>query len=87
MDFIPPTLPKEVEEHLKQYDDLFPRKEAREYFRYYIAGLISETQRKNIWQMMRKVIEGEYQRGHHFLCESPLECRESKLEAIKTLAK
>ncbi len=76
MDFIPPLVPDEVESYLSQYDDLFPRVEARNYFRYYIAGLISETHRKNIQQIMRKVIGGEYQRGHNFLCESPWNAEE-----------
>jgi len=82
MDFISPKLPKEVEKYLKQYDDLFPRKEARKQFRHYVAGLISETKRKNIWQIMRKVVGGSYQQGHHFLCESTWDAEEVNLRRI-----
>ena len=71
MDFIGPELPEEVERYLQQYDDLLTRREQREHFRYYIAGLISETHRKNVGQMMAKVVEGDYQSGHHFLAEAP----------------
>ncbi len=73
MDFIVPSLPEPVEAYLKQYDDLFPSAEAREHFRYYVIGLLSETHRKNISQIMRKVVEGRYQAGHHFLWGSPWE--------------
>jgi SRSO17 transposase len=71
MDFITSELPEAVERYLRQYDDLFARREQREHFRLYVAGLISETHRKNIGQIMAKVVEGDYQSGHHFLADSP----------------
>lgn len=76
MDFIIPELPQEVERYLSQYDDLFVRKEMKEHFRYYVCGMISETHRKNIQQIMAKVVEGKYQSGHHFLADSPWEAEE-----------
>lgn len=76
MDFIIPELPQEMERYLSQYDDLFVRREMREYFRYYVSGEISETHRKNIQQIMAKVVEGKYQSGHHFLADSPWEAEE-----------
>ena len=83
MDFISPELPKELEEYLKRYDELFPRREARECFRHYVSGLISETKRKNIWQIMRKVVDGSYQRGHHFLCESTWDAEQVNLRRME----
>jgi SRSO17 transposase len=71
MDFITDKLPEEVEAYLRQYDDLFARRERREHFRLYVAGLISERRRKNIGQIMAKVVEGSYPSGHHFLAEAP----------------
>jgi SRSO17 transposase len=71
MDFIVPELPQEVELYLQQYDSLFVRREMREHFRYYIAGLLSETRRKNVERMMAKVVEGKYQSGHQPLADSP----------------
>jgi SRSO17 transposase len=67
MDFIGPQLPEEVERHLSRYDDLFGRVEQRTHLREYVAGLLSETHRKNIASIMGKVVEGNYQAGHHFL--------------------
>jgi len=76
MDFIVSHLPEPVEAYLSQYDDLFASEQAREHFRYYIIGLLSETHLKNIFQIMRKVVEGRYQAGHHFLYASPWDADE-----------
>lgn len=71
MDFIGPVLPKEIERYLSQYDGCFERSEQREQFRAYVAGLMSETQHKNIAAMTAKVVEGNYQAAHHFLADAP----------------
>jgi SRSO17 transposase len=71
MDFIIPETIEEIENYLSQYDGLFVRKEMKKHFRYYVSGIISETHRKNIQQIMAKVVEGKYQSGHHFLSDSP----------------
>lgn len=71
MDFIPPLIPQMVENYLRQYNDLLPGKIARTKFCQYVCGLISETKRKNIWSMVAKTVEGNYQGSHHFLADAP----------------
>lgn len=71
MDFIPPKLPSPVEEYLAQFDDLMPSPAAQGKLRVYVAGLLSETRRKNIQAIAAKAVGTEYQAAHHFLADSP----------------
>lgn len=83
MDFINPQPPEEVEAYLRQYDGMFRRPEARREFRAYIAGLLSETHRKNVGQIAAKVIEGGYEALHHFLSDSPWDAEQVNMRRLE----
>lgn len=39
--------------------------------RYYLAGLLGESERKNLSQILNNLVDVTYHKLHHFLTESP----------------
>lgn len=55
----------------QKFDDLFQNKSQKREFRNYLAGLLGESERKNLSQIARDAVEVTYHRLHHFLTEAP----------------
>ena len=55
----------------QRFDDVFTRQAQRREFRNYVAGLLGESERKNIFQMASKAVGVIYHKLHHFLTAAP----------------
>lgn len=71
MDFLLPEVGEIGEEYFSAFDELWPRRESKEYFPKTIIGLVSETHRKNIERISEKLLNQNYQDLHHFITTSP----------------
>ena len=83
----------------QRFDDVFTRQAQRREFRNYLAGLLGESERKNIFQMSTNAVGVIYHKLHHFLTEAPWsaeainerrlqvmnQCRQTKLSSGFTL--
>jgi len=70
-DKVPEAMPKFFETACAKYDDVFNRESQRVNFRLYLAGVLGETERKNIWSMASSTVNGSYHNLHHFIHDSP----------------
>ncbi|NES06819.1 MAG: transposase [Okeania sp. SIO2F4] len=61
------ALPPCFEKRCQKFDDLWKTQGQKKGFRYYFAGLLGESQRKNIAQMTDNIIGSSYHNIHHFL--------------------
>lgn len=64
-------MPKSFENYCSKFDDVFARNSQREHFRTYLAGLLSESPRKNISVITANTVGASYFNVHHFLHDSP----------------
>src|SRR5271154_4011951 len=71
LETVPDAMPHCFEKHCSKYDDVFQRDSQREHFRTYLAGLLSESQRKNISVIAANTVGASYFNLHHFLHDSP----------------
>lgn len=55
----------------RRFDDLFNHKAQKRGFRHYLAGLLGESERKNLTQMSENAVGVVYHQLHHFLTEAP----------------
>ncbi len=53
-----------------KFDSLFQYKGQKNGFRYYLAGLLGESKRKNISQMSDNIVDSTYHKIHHFIAKS-----------------
>ncbi len=60
IDKVPEAMPKFFESWCSKFDDVFGRAAQRRNFRYYLAGLLGDTERKNVWQMAASIVDGNY---------------------------
>lgn len=60
-------MPKFFESWCSKFDDVFGREAQRRNFRYYLAGILGDTERKNVWQMATSTLEGDYASLLHFI--------------------
>lgn len=60
IDKVPEAMPKFFENWCSKFDDVFGRSTQRLNFRLYEAGLLGDTERKNVWQMATSVVNGNY---------------------------
>jgi hypothetical protein len=70
-DKFPEAMPKFFESWCSKYDDIFNRGSQRTNFRLYLAGILGETERKNIWAIASTAINGNYHSLHHFVHDAP----------------
>ena len=64
------ALPPCFEKWCVKLDDLWQTKGQKKGFRYYLAGLLGESKRKNIAQITNNIIGSSYHNIHHFISES-----------------
>ena len=69
-------MPPCFEKYCSKFDDVLQRDSQREHFRTYLAGLLSETQRKNISMIAANTVGGSYFNLHHFIHDSPWSAEE-----------
>src|SRR4028119_2029421 len=50
-----------------RFDDVFTHKAQKTGFRHYLAGLLGESERKNLTQLSKDAVGVSYHRLHHFL--------------------
>ena len=55
----------------QRFDDIFGHMAQKREFRNYIAGLLGESERKNLWQMVANAVGVDYHKLHHFLTAAP----------------
>ena len=67
----PAAMPPCFDRWCKRFDDLFKTKAQKREFRYYLGGLLGESERKNLSQMADNAVGVTYHRLHHFLTEAP----------------
>jgi hypothetical protein len=93
-DKVPEAMPKFFETWCAKFDGVFNRESQRVNFRLYLAGILGETERKNIWSIASSIVDGSYHNFHHFIHDSPWsaadlnnqrlqilqECRQTKLK-------
>lgn len=95
----PAAMPPCFDRWCQRFDDVFTRQAQRREFRNYLAGLLGESERKNIFQMSSNAVGVIYHKLHHFLTEAPWsaeainerrlqvmnQCRQTKLSSGFTL--
>ncbi|MGL6344172.1 MAG: IS701 family transposase [Waterburya sp.] len=64
------AMPPCFEKWCAKFDDLWKNQGQKKGFRYYLAGLLGETKRKNIAQMTDNIIGSSYHNVHHFISKS-----------------
>jgi len=67
IDKVPEAMPQFFESWCSKFDDLFGRAAQRRNFRCYLAGILGDTERKNVWQMAASTVEGNYASLLHFV--------------------
>ena len=66
----PAAMPPCFDKWCKRFDDLLRTKAQKREFRHYLAGLLGESERKNVSQMAKDAVEVTYHKLHHFLTEA-----------------
>ena len=66
-DKVAEAMPKFFENWCSKFDDVFGREVQRQNFRLYLAGILGDTERKNVWQMAQSVVNGNYASLLHFI--------------------
>lgn len=67
----PAAMPPCFDSWCKRFDDLFNHQAQKREFRNYLAGLLGESERKNLFQMAKNALGVIYHCLHHFLTEAP----------------
>ena len=67
----PSAMPPCFDRWCRRFDDLFNHKAQKRGFRHYLAGLLGESERKNLTQMSDNAVGVVYHQLHHFLTEAP----------------
>ena len=70
-DKVSEAMPKFFESWCSKFDDLFGREAQRKNFRQYLAGLLGDTERKNVWSIASTFVDGNYHSLHHFIHDAP----------------
>ena len=65
------AMPKCFDKWCHNFDDLFSRQVQRQQFRTYLSGLLGESQRKNMSQMVSNIVSSSYNSLRHFLTQAP----------------
>jgi len=75
LEMAPDGLPNCFENWCDKFDDVFGREAQRQYFRTYLAGLLSEAKRKNIAELAASTLGVAYTNLHHFIHDSPWDAK------------
>ncbi|MDZ4875820.1 MAG: IS701 family transposase ISNpu7 [Chroococcidiopsis cubana SAG 39.79] len=70
----------------RRFDDVFTRSAQRREFRNYLAGLLGESERKNLSQISDNAVEVTYHKLHHFLTEAPWSASEINERRLQVMA-
>jgi hypothetical protein len=70
-DSVPEAMPRFFENWCCKFDDILGRETQRKNFRNYLAGLLGDNHRKNIFSMAQSTVAGSYHSLHHFLHDAP----------------
>jgi hypothetical protein len=81
------AMPKCFDKWCHNFDDLFSRQVQRQQFRTYLSGLLGESQRKNLSQMVNNIVNSSYNSLRHFLTQAPWDEKAVKERRIKLLDK
>lgn len=71
MDFLINEPAELTKDYINAFNNLWSRKEQKDYFEKSLLGFLSDTHRKNIERISEKIIEQDYQSLHHFMTTSP----------------
>ncbi len=71
-DQVPAAMPQCFENWCRRFDDVFSRQKQRQEFRVYLGGLLDESQRKNLSQLVTNTVDGSYNSLRHFQGQCPL---------------
>ncbi|AFY91302.1 transposase, IS4 family protein (plasmid) [Chroococcidiopsis thermalis PCC 7203] len=82
----PAAMPPCFERWCCRFDDVFTRSAQRREFRNYLAGLLGESERKNIFQMSSHAVGVTYHKLHHFLTEAPWSAEEINERRLQVMA-
>ena len=74
-DKVPEAMPKFFESWCSKFDDIFGRQAQRQNFRHYLAGILGDTERKNVWAMAESMVNGNYHSLHHFIHDAPWDAK------------
>jgi SRSO17 transposase len=61
------AMPPCFEKWCRRFDDIFRHQAQRKEFRYYLGGLLGESERKNLSQITRNTLDASYHGLRHFL--------------------
>lgn len=81
----PTSMPPCFERWCQKFDLSFKTKAQRREFRHYLAGLLGETERKNITQISNNLIGVKYNRLHHFMTDSKWDYEQLNQQRIKII--
>lgn len=81
------AMPPCFEKWCSKFDDLWQNQGQKKGFRYYLAGLLGESKRKNIAQMTDNIIGSSYHNVHHFLSKSTWSASEVNERRLKLMNK
>jgi hypothetical protein len=70
-DKVSEAMPKFFESWCSKFDDIFGRQAQRQNFRHYLAGILGDTERKNVWAIAESMVNGNYHSLHHFIHDAP----------------
>ena len=70
----------------QKIDPVLKTKAQKRELRNYLAGLLGETQRKNISQMANDNVNVKYHKLHHFLTESPWKYEKVNEQRLKIIS-
>ena len=82
LETVPDALPGCFEKYCSKFHDVFTRDSQREYFRAYLAGLLSEAPRKNISVIAASTVGTAYYNLHHFIHDAPWDSEELNTRRI-----
>ena len=80
-------MPPCFEKWCAKFDDLWKTKGQKKGFRYYLAGLLGESKRKNIAQITDNIIGSSYHNVHHFISKSSWSASEINERRLKLMNK
>lgn len=81
------AMPACFEKWCYRFDDLFNHKAQKREFRHYIAGLLGESERKNLTQMANNAVDVTYHKIHNFLTEAPWSYEQVNERRLKVMGK
>ena len=79
------AMPPCFERWCQRFDEVFKNKAQRKQFSHYIAGLLGESERKNLTQMANNQVDASYHGLRHFLVRANWSAEELNEERLKVM--